>query len=44
MAIVETEQLWRAQEHLLEVIEEDQQLTAHDIFDMHRIWLGTVYE
>ena len=44
MEIVETEQLWRAQEHLLNVIEEDQRFTAHDIFDMHRIWLGAVYE
>ena len=44
MEIAETEQLWRAQEHLLNIIEEDQQFTAHDIFDMHRIWLGAVYE
>ncbi|WP_321391374.1 Fic family protein [uncultured Desulfuromusa sp.] len=44
MEIVETEQLWRVQEHLLNVIEEDQQFTAHDIFDMHRIWLSSIYE
>ena len=44
MEIVETEELWRTQEFLLNIIEEDQRLTAHDIFDMHRIWLDTVYE
>ncbi len=44
MEIAETEYLWKAQEHLLDVIEEDQQFTAHDIFEMHRIWLGVVYE
>jgi cell filamentation protein len=44
MEIVETEYLWRAQEHLLDIIEEDQRLTAYDIFYMHRIWLGAVYE
>ncbi|WP_029913463.1 Fic/DOC family protein [Pelobacter seleniigenes] len=44
MEIAETEYLWKAQEHLLDVVEEDQQFTAHDIFEMHRTWLGVVYE
>jgi len=44
MAILETEELWRAQEYLLNVIEEDQRFTARDIFEMHRIWLSKVYE
>jgi len=43
MAVVETEELWRTQEYLLDVIEQDQSFTAHDIFDIHRIWLETVY-
>ncbi len=43
MEIVETEELWRAQEYLLGVIEQDQRFTVHDIFDMHRIWLETIY-
>jgi len=43
MEIVETEELWRTQEYLLGVIEQDQSFTAQDIFDMHRIWLETVY-
>jgi len=43
MAVVETEELWRIQEYLLNVIEQDQAFTAQDIFDIHRIWLETVY-
>ncbi|OEU69400.1 MAG: cell filamentation protein Fic [Desulfuromonadales bacterium C00003093] len=43
MEIVETEELWRTQEHLLGVIEQDQSFSAYDILDMHRIWLETVY-
>lgn len=43
MEIVETEELWRTQEYLLSVIEQDQSFTVQDIFDMHRIWLETVY-
>lgn len=43
MAVVETEELWRTQEYLLGVIEPDQSFTVQDIFDMHRIWLETVY-
>ena len=43
MEIVETEELWRAQEYLLNVVEQDQGFTTHNIFDIHRMWLETVY-
>jgi len=44
MAIVETEELWRTQEYLLNIIEQDQSFTIQDIFDIHRMWLETVYD
>ena len=43
MEIVETEELWQTQEYLLGVIENDQSFTAQDIYEMHRIWLETIY-
>ena len=43
MQIVETEELWRTQEYLLGEIEQDQRFTVNDIYEMHRIWLESVY-
>jgi len=43
MEIAETAALWRAQEQLLEEVEQDQSFTAQDIRDIHRLWLGSIY-
>ena len=40
---IETEQLWIAEEKLLEQVEQDQSFTIKDLCAMHRIWLGGVY-
>ena len=39
----ETAELWLAEGHLLEEIEQDQSFTAQDIRDMHHLWLGNIY-
>jgi cell filamentation protein len=43
MGIAETAALWRVQEKLIGEIAVDQSLTAHDICEMHRQWLESIY-
>lgn len=41
---VETRELYRVTDELTEIYDRDHQFTAADICDMHRNWLGSVYE
>ena len=43
MEVVETTELLRVGEQLLNTIEDDQTFTAEDICKLHRLWLETVY-
>lgn len=43
MGITETAALWRVQEKLIGEIAADQSFTAHDVCEMHRQWLESIY-
>lgn len=43
IGIAETAALWRVQKKLIAEIAADQSFTAHDICDMHRQWLESIY-
>jgi cell filamentation protein len=43
MEIAETEALWQTEERLFDEVAQDQQFTAQDFCDMHRLWLGRIY-
>ncbi|MCF6267600.1 MAG: Fic family protein [Desulfuromusa sp.] len=43
MEIVETTELLRTSEQLLEEVTEDQVFTVQDVCAMHRLWFGSLY-
>jgi cell filamentation protein len=43
LELVETAELWIAEEQLLSDVEQDQSFTVDDIRAMHRLWLGRIY-